>query len=109
MVEAFAYSVEARKTNSVEDVRKVSQYEDMVDIITESIASITFCNVKRPIRTTSSFTASTPAEGVSKRRTSKCFLMEHEIVFSDTAISDLEEIGGRVVEAFAYSVEARNI
>ena len=33
--------------------------------------------------------------------------MEHDLVFSDTAISDLLEIGGRVVEAFAYSIDAR--
>ncbi len=44
------------------------------------------------------------AENIAERAN---YLMEHEIVFSDTAISDLEEIGGRVVEAFAYSVEAR--
>ncbi len=44
------------------------------------------------------------AENIAERAS---YLMEHEIVFSDTAISDLEEIGGRVVEAFAYSVEAR--
>ncbi len=35
------------------------------------------------------------------------YLMEHDLVFSDTAISDLLEIGGRVVEAFAYSIDAR--
>lgn len=35
------------------------------------------------------------------------YLMEHEVVFSDTAIADLEEVGGRVVESFAYSIEAR--
>lgn len=35
------------------------------------------------------------------------YLMEHEVAFSDTAIADLEEVGGRVVESFAYSIEAR--
>lgn len=35
------------------------------------------------------------------------YLMDHELVFSETAIADLEEIGGRVVEAFAYSIDAR--
>lgn len=35
------------------------------------------------------------------------YLMEHELEFSETAIADLEEIAGRVVEAFAYSIDAR--
>lgn len=35
------------------------------------------------------------------------YLIEHELVFSDTAIADLEEIGGRVVEAFAFALDAR--
>lgn len=35
------------------------------------------------------------------------YLMEHELVFSDTAIDDMMEISGRVVEAFAYSIDAR--
>lgn len=35
------------------------------------------------------------------------YLIEHELEFSETAIADLEEIGGRVVEAFAYSIDAR--
>lgn len=35
------------------------------------------------------------------------YLIEHELVFSDTAVSDLEEIGGRVIEAFAFALDAR--
>lgn len=35
------------------------------------------------------------------------YLMEHDLVFSETAIADLVEIGGRVVESFAYSIDAR--
>lgn len=35
------------------------------------------------------------------------YLIEHNLVFSETAIADLEEIGARVVEAFAYSIDAR--
>ena len=44
------------------------------------------------------------AENIAE--TSK-YLIEHDLVFSETAIADLEEIGGRVVEAFAYSIDAR--
>lgn len=35
------------------------------------------------------------------------YMMEHDLVFSETAIADLVEIGGRVVESFAYSIDAR--
>lgn len=35
------------------------------------------------------------------------YLMEHELEFSETAVADLEEIGGRVVESFAYALDAR--
>ncbi len=35
------------------------------------------------------------------------YLVEHDLVFSETAIADLVEIGGRVVESFAYAIDAR--
>ncbi len=35
------------------------------------------------------------------------YLVEHDLVFSETAITDLVEIGGRVVESFAYAIDAR--
>lgn len=35
------------------------------------------------------------------------YLTAHNLAFSDTAIADLEEIGGRVVESFAYAIDAR--
>ncbi|MBO5278975.1 MAG: Na/Pi cotransporter family protein [Lachnospiraceae bacterium] len=35
------------------------------------------------------------------------YLITHDLAFSDTAIADLEEIGGRVVESFAYAIDAR--
>lgn len=35
------------------------------------------------------------------------YLIEHDVSFSETAIRDLEEIGGRVVEAYAYAIDAR--
>ena len=35
------------------------------------------------------------------------YLIEHDLAFSETAVADLEEIGGRVVESFAYALDAR--
>lgn len=35
------------------------------------------------------------------------YLIEHDVIFSDTAVADLEEIGGRVVESFAYAIDVR--
>ena len=37
VVESFAYAIDARATNSMESLRKVSQYEDMVDTLEEEL------------------------------------------------------------------------